>query len=442
MKSISEQAAWYQSVFDAFEKSLNGEAQSGFHALRKKALNRFKEMGFPTTRHEEWKFTNIAPVAATPFTPVPAGMVARIAPSAVKRHLIPQGHSLVFVDGHFAPELSSIGKLRDGVIVCSLAEASRRHAALLERELARHAPGDENSFVALNTAFSLDGAFVYVPDGIRLAEPVHMLFLSTGKPQALIPPRNLFLVGAEGQVSLVETYAALNDGDYFTNVVSELLAGEGAIVEHDKLQNESRSAYHISWTHIVQQAGSTVTSNLVAVGGSIARSNITTVFDGEKSICTLNGLTLAAGTQLIDNHTAIDHAKPNCESHELYKAVLDGKAHGVFNGKIFVRKDAQKTDAKQTNQTLLLSDDAIIDTKPQLEIFADDVKCTHGATVGQLDPDQIFYLRSRGLNLLQAKDMLTFAFAADVVNRVHVESLRERLESLIHDKLHEGRISS
>ncbi|MBI4418568.1 MAG: Fe-S cluster assembly protein SufD [Ignavibacteriales bacterium] len=439
MKSMAE---WYQSAFETLEKSLNGEAQSELHAIRKKALTRFTELGFPTTRHEEWRFTNVAPVSGTPFNPVPAGRISVISMSEMRKHLLPDAHNLVFIDGHFVPSLSNIDRLPEGVIVCSLAEASRQYSALLQDQFARYAPGDENPFVALNTAFALDGAFVHVPDGIRIMNPVHVLFAASGEHHALIPPRNLFLVGRNAQVSLVESYVAVHDGVYFTNVVTELVAGKGSAIEHDKLQDESRSAYHIAWTHIVQQEQSTVTSNLIAVGGSIARSNVTVVLDAEGSVCTLNGLSLATGTQLIDNHTTIDHAKPHCESHELYKAILDGKSHGVFNGKIFVRKDAQKTDAKQTNQTLLLSDEAVMDTKPQLEIFADDVKCTHGATVGQLDADQIFYLRSRGLDLLQARDMLTFAFAADVVQRVHVSRLREQLESLIHARLHAGRITT
>jgi len=237
----------------------------------------------------------------------------------------------------------------------------------------------------------------------------------------------------------VESYVTLNDSAYFVNAVSEVSLDEEATVEHDKLQNDGAQAFHISATNVHQKSRSNFVSNTLAMGGAIVRNNLTAVLDGEHSECTLNGLTLGTGTQLIDNHTAIDHAKPNCVSHELYKAILDGKSHGVFNGKIFVRPDAQKTDAKQTNKTLLLSDDAVIDTKPQLEIFADDVKCTHGATVGQLDEDQVFYLRSRGIDRTSARDILTFAFAGDVVNRVHNESLRSQMDALVHRKLDEGR---
>jgi Fe-S cluster assembly protein SufD len=217
--------------------------------------------------------------------------------------------------------------------------------------------------------------------------------------------------------------------------------GEGGAVEHDKLQMESLNSYHVGTTRISLGGAGTFTSNAINLGGSLVRNNVNALFAGERAECTLNGLSVATGTQLVDNHTVIDHATPRCESHELYKAVLDGSARGVFNGKIFVRQDAQKTDAKQTNKTLLLSDEATIDTKPQLEIFADDVKCTHGATVGQLDEEQVFYLRARGIGLAEARDLLTFAFATDVINRVHVSSLREKLDALLHTRLRQGRVS-
>jgi Fe-S cluster assembly protein SufD len=315
----------------------------------------------------------------------------------------------------------------------------KRHPDLVHKHLGRHAPLADQPFVALNTAFARDGAFVWVPEGKGNEEPISIHFVATGIDHDLISPRNVFVVGNNGRLSIIEHYYALRNGAYLTNAVTELVAGEGAVVEHDKLQDESLDGYHVSWTHALQHTRSTITSNLVALGGSIARSNVHSVFDGEGGECTLNGLSLGTRSQLIDNHTTIDHATPRCASHELYKAVLAGKSRGVFNGKIFVRKDAQKTDAKQTNKTLLLSDDAVMDTKPQLEIFADDVKCTHGATIGQLDAEQIFYLRTRGMDLTSAQDMLTFAFAADVVNRIHAKGLAERLETMVHQKLHEGR---
>jgi Fe-S cluster assembly protein SufD len=252
-------------------------------------------------------------------------------------------------------------------------------------------------------------------------------------------PRNLIVAGKNSQVSIIESYVSLTSVPYLTNTATEMVVGEGAVIEHDKFQDESLNAFHIGTTHVHQAARSNVVSNSISIGGSIVRNNVTAVLAAEGIECTLNGLSLATGQQLVDNHTAIDHASANCLSHELYKSILDGKSRGVFNGKIFVRKDAQKTDAKQTNKTLLLSDEATMDTKPQLEIFADDVKCTHGATVGQLDEEQVFYLRSRGVMLDAARDILTFAFASDVVHRIHIEPLREQLDGILHNRLRKGR---
>jgi Fe-S cluster assembly protein SufD len=285
-----------------------------------------------------------------------------------------------------------------------------------------------------------DGAFIYLPDGTQLEEAIHLLFLASGGEQ-LQNPRNVIVTGRDCRLSIVETYHTTGTPLYWTNVVSEVVVGEKTVLEHDKLQAESVHAYHVGTTTIAQAAGSRVTSNSIAFGGAIVRNNVNVRLGGEQSECTLNGLSVATGAQLIDNHTAIDHAMPNCASHELYKAIHDGKSRGVFNGKIFVRQDAQKTDAKQTNKTLLLSDDATIDTKPQLEIFADDVKCTHGATVGQLDEDQVFYLRSRGIAEEDARDILTFAFASDVAGRVHVDPLRDQLDAMLHARLRQGRVS-
>jgi Fe-S cluster assembly protein SufD len=252
-------------------------------------------------------------------------------------------------------------------------------------------------------------------------------------------PRNLIVL-EEGASATILEYFVHEAGDvYLTNSVTEILLGPQSRLEHDKVQLESLRSFHVASSVVHQQRGSTYVSNNIALGASIARTDITAILDDEGCECTLNGLSLGNGRQLIDNHTTIDHASPNCNSWEMYKAILDGHARGVFNGKIFVRKDAQKTDAKQTNQTLLLSDDAMIDTKPQLEIFADDVKCTHGATVGQLDDQQIFYLRSRGISEADAKDVLTFAFASEIVQQVHFDSVREKLESIIHRRLGEGR---
>jgi Fe-S cluster assembly protein SufD len=349
---------------------------------------------------------------------------------------------MVFLNGHYSESLSSVHALPNGVKITSLASALKSDYDLVNRYLTRYAKFDDNAFTALNTAFIEDGAFIFVPDNIVVEEPVHLLFVSAISDSSFVAhPRNVIVAGKNSQISVVETYGALHNSVYFTNVVTEMFAGEHSVIEHDKLQTENLHAYHIGSMHVYMNAKSNMTSNSISLGGALTRNNVTAVLDAEGIECTLNGLSLATGKQHVDNHTTIDHAKPHCNSHELYKSILDGNSRGVFNGKIFVRKDAQKTDAKQTNKTLLLSDDATIDTKPQLEIFADDVKCTHGATVGQLDEEQIFYLRSRGLGLDAARDILTFAFASDVINRIHVEPLRHQLDNMIQSRLRQGRLA-
>lgn len=439
MSALEKPTEWYRSRFDAFERSLNGDSRTPLHQLRREAIGRFEDAGFPTNRNEEWKFTNVSSIAKIGFEPALRCAGESVTQDEIGPLLLPTVHRLVFVNGHFSRTLSSTGSLPKGVFCGSLAAAVRDLHEVVGSYLGKLVKVDETPFVSLNTAFLLDGAFLYVPDNVVLEEPVHFLFLATGDTPALISPRNLVVIGRESQATIVESFGAVQGRQYLTNVVTEMFLGDGAIVEHDKLQQESPESYHIAMMHANLSAHSTLTSNSIALGGSLVRNNITAILGGEGIECTLNGLSLGTGSQLIDNHTTIDHAKPHCASHELYKAILDGKSRGVFNGKIFVRPDAQKTDAKQTNKTLLLSDDATMDTKPQLEIFADDVKCTHGATIGQLDAEQIFYLRSRGIEELKARDILTFAFASDVVSRVHHDALRERLENLVHERLSGGR---
>jgi Fe-S cluster assembly protein SufD len=439
MKSTNPIVSLYQSHFEAFERTLNGESKTSLHQLRREAMGKFSDSGFPTTRHEEWKFTNITPITKIDFRPVLQYDGHGITQDQLKQFSLATQHQLVFVDGHFSPTLSTSGALPKGVYCGSLAAAVKESTVAVQEHLGTQVKIDETPFVSLNTAFLRDGALIFIPDGVILEESVHLLFVASGRGETLIAPRNLIVLGKRSQASVVESYVSLKDAQYFTNAVTEVVVGDDAILEHDKLQNESINAFHIAMIHARLGAKTTFTSNSIAIGGSIVRNNVTAILDAEGSECTLNGLSLGTSTQLIDNHTTIDHAKPNCASHELYKSILDGKSRGVFNGKIFVRFQAQKTDAKQTNKTLLLSDEATVDAKPQLEIFADDVKCTHGATVGQLDAEQVFYLRSRGIDETTARDILTFAFASDVVNRVHVGPLKAQLEALVHDRLDQGR---
>ncbi len=436
IKAVEQKTDWYQAEFREFEKNLNGESASSIHAIRKEALSRFVELGFPTTQNEEWKYTNIAPIARINFSAI--HQADNITNKQIEAFSLGKlkCNRLVFVNGRYAAKLSTVVGLPKSAKIGSLAAALKADDAMLNEHLTRYASFTGDAFTALNTAFLQDGAFVSIPDNVIVNEPIHLLFISTRKDTAFVShPRNLILVGKSSRASIIESYVHTGSGSYFTNAVTEIVAGENSVVEHDRLQNEGDESFHVSAVHVHQNAHSNYTSNSISLGGLLIRNNITVLLDAEGIECTLNGLSLATAQQHIDNHTTIDHAKPHCNSHELYKCILDGKSRGVFNGKIFVRKDAQKTDAKQTNKTLLLSDDATIDTKPQLEIFADDVKCTHGATVGQLDDEQVFYLRSRGMGLELARNILTSAFAGDVLNRIHVEPFREQLENLIQARL-------
>lgn len=433
MIDVKEERNTFVANFGRFEKESAPSDPAWLRRLRKSAMKRFTELGFPTTRNEDWKFTNVAPIAKFPFAVKLAASSEKdgltVATLERAAYTIGDATQLVFVNGSYAPELSSLRSLPDGVRVTSLAAALHAHGDLLERHLARYAAFQDYAFTALNTAFLGDGAFIHLPRGTTVEAPIHLLFVTTAAAEGTVShPRNLILAEAESQVTLVESYVGLEEEVYFSNAVTEIVASKGSVLDHYKVQRESREAFHVATLKVHQQYGSSFSSHYLGFGGALVRNEVRAALDDEGCECTLNGLYLGADQQHLDNHTVIDHAKPRCASHELYKGILDGKAHGVFNGKIFVHQDAQKTDAKQTNKTLLLSDDAVINTKPQLEIYADDVKCTHGATVGQLDADAIFYLRSRGVGHQEARSLLTFAFANDIISRVKVEAIRTRLE--------------
>ncbi len=432
----------YLADFSDLEKNLNGEASSSLHKIRKDALSRFADLGFPTTKHEEWKYTDVKPLTQRHFNPVRSGSAVGLKTSDIKRFNlnIPKAHILVCVNGHYSKELSSVGKLPGGVKMGSIADAVKHDAGLVERHLALYAKYGDDAFTALSTAFLVDGLFVHIPDGVVLDTPIHLMFVSTGETEFVSYPRALIVAGKSSQAALVESHVHLSAKTYFTNVVVEAALGENAVVELDKVQQDSLEAFHVSSMHVHQQRNSNFISNAITFGGGFVRNNIMAVLDGEGAEATINGLYLGTGSQHIDNHTTIDHAKPHCPSHELYKGILAGKSKGVFNGKILVRKDAQKTDAKQTNKNLVLSDEASIDTKPQLEIFANDVKCTHGATIGQLDEEALFYLRSRGIGVDKARDILIYAFASDVVNKIKIQEMREELQKILHDRLEQSRV--
>ena len=403
--------------------------------LRDHAASRFVELGFPTVRDEEWRFTNVAPIATSEFKLAPQARLDGEALNALIYAAAP--FRAVVINGRFSPELSKVANLPKGVHFGSLATAFSEHADVVGRYLGQLADPNERSFTALNTAFAQDGTFLSVPDGAIVEQPFQILYISTSESSVatMTHPRSLLVIGDRAQVQIVETYASASAHKHFTNAITELVAGEGSIVDHYKIEEESIDAYHIASMHIHSTRSSTVSTQAFTLGGKFVRNDINAVLDGEGAECTLNGLYLADGDRLVDTHTTIDHAKPHCPSHEIYKGILGGKARAIFNGKIIVRQDAQKTDAKQTNRALLLSDAATINTKPQLEIFADDVKCTHGAAIGQLDEDALFYLRARGLTFLEARDMLIHAFAGEVIERVRLEPLRHALEKELYAQL-------
>jgi Fe-S cluster assembly protein SufD len=424
---------FYLTNFAQFERDIAQNGQAWTQPLRNAAIARFAELGFPTTRLEEWKYTNVAPITRIPFQPAgrpaPEGIADALAAATIPGL---ESAQLVYVNGHFVPELSALPAWPTGVVVGSLAQALSIRPAELEMHLARYAGFEEQAFVALNTAFMQDGAYVYVPRGRVVDVPIHLVFLSLPQGHAMVShPRNLLIFEESTQATVIESYIGLGQEVYFTNAVTECVVGQNATAEHCRLEWESTSAFHIGTLQVQQARSSNFVSHAIASGGALTRHDINVVLDGEGGENTLNGLFLATAQQHIDNHTRIDHIRPHCTSRELYKGILDGKSRGVFNGKIVVHKDAQQTDAVQTNKNLLLSQDASIDTKPQLEIFNNDVKCSHGSTIGRLDENSLFYLRTRGLEEADARRLLTYAFASELVNRIAVGALRTMLNDRV-----------
>jgi Fe-S cluster assembly protein SufD len=394
--------------------------------LRADAVDRVSALTVPTTRDEEWRFTDISPLTKIPFQP------ARSAPplelTDIERFVLPEAAArLVFVDGVHAPQLSFN---KAGVVVENLAPGVTRHGATLEPHLGRYAEFQHNAFAALNTAFLHDGALIVVPRNAAVAAPIHLLFVATRQDVAAYP-RCLVVADAGSEVTVVEDFVALQDEAYFNNAVTEIAVGAGARVRHIRVQRDSGKAFHIANCAVTLAHASRYQSVSVALGARISRYNLNVLQAAEGVECAIDGLALITDRQLADTHTSIDHAKPHGTSRQLHKCIVGGAAHAVFNGKIMVRPGAQLTDSSQSSRNLLLTGKAHVDTKPQLEIFADDVKCAHGATVGQLDAEEVFYLKSRGLSDAAARNLLTYAFGAEIIDRIPVASLRHRLEQTV-----------
>jgi Fe-S cluster assembly protein SufD len=431
----------YLEEFERFERRDATRTPAWLAELRRSAMTRFVERGFPTTRDEDWRYTNLSSLTATAFQTassqlahaVPAARVdrLRIGPDAWPR--------MVFVDGRFAPEHSSVEQLARGVRLSSLADAlgddeTLVEQELVERHLARYVRPDADVFAALNTAFVQDGAVLYVPAETTIATPVEVVFLTT-EPGALSQPRILVVAGPNARATVVERYVGFTDQACFVNAVSEMAAGPGASLEHYVLQEQGASTFHFSTLHAALERDSAFSTCEATFGARLARTTLTMRFDGEGGRGSLAGLYLTNDHQHVDHHVTVDHAVPRCSSRQLYKGVLAGASRAVFDGRVVVRRDAQKTDAAQTNKHLLLSDGVEVDSKPRLEIFADDVKCTHGAAEGQLAPEAIFYLRSRGLDESAARRLLTLGFVREVIDRIGVESIRSYLDRSIELRL-------
>ncbi|HXE32074.1 MAG TPA: Fe-S cluster assembly protein SufD [Terriglobales bacterium] len=415
------------------------------HERRQRAFARFSQLGFPHHKHEGWRQTNVAPIAGTVFDPVPVPAPAVLVPRLRELELpgvewSAEAARLVFLNGAYAPGLSSLAGLPAGCRIGSLAERFGADGESLLPHL-DHADEDDQAFVQLNAAFLNDGAVIEIAPGTVLERPIIILHVSTGTidprgaGKGMSHPHTLVLAGRESQAAVIETTAGFEGEIYFTNSVTTIEVGENAAVEYLRLQQDSRAAFHVSKLRTRQQRDSRLVCHNIALGGSLVRNNVHAILDGEGAECTLNGLYALDGGQHVDNSTVLDHAQPLCTSREYYKGVLDGRAEGVFNGRIIVRPDAQHTDAIQSNKNLLLSDAAAtLSSQPQLEIYADDVRCTHGATVGQLDAQALFYLRSRGLGLEESRKLLIYAFAADVLGRVKIAGMREKLEAVLWER--------
>lgn len=426
----------YVAAFQRWERELSRQPGAFLTPLRLAAFSRFTELGFPAVDDEEWRYTNVAAIRRRTFdaiAPSSAGLSrAALSPFVASDDEI----RLVLVNGRFSRDLSVLNDLPKGVTVASLSEALTDSATLVEPHLARYVEFDQRPFAALNTAFFHDGAFVHISRGVRLEKPIHVLHVTTPAADgAMLSPRVLIVAEENSEACVIESYAGAGESVHLTNAVTELIAGDNAVLAHHKVQREPLGAYHVGLLRLQTGRDTNLTSHSIAFGGAIARNDIHAVMNGSGGDCHMNGLFVGAGSQHIDHHLRVEHAKPHCDSREYFKGILDGQAHGVFTGRIVVHKDAQKTDAKQTNMNLLLSEEAQIDTKPQLEIFADDVKCTHGATIGQIDSDAMFYLRSRGVPESRARSLMVFAFASESLAEIKNEPLRAQLRRLLLERL-------
>ena len=434
MTQLMEEKNVHLSNFRRFEKEANGDGASmpWLDELRRAGMARFDLVGFPSPKDENWRHTQLAPIVKTKFELAGSVVDDRVLEAAKDFAFGREAVSeLVFVNGHYNAQLSKLGKLPRGVVVKSLAAALESEAERLQPHLGRSADIEANPVVALNTGFIRDGAYLFFPRGAAVEQPIHLLFINTGSDKPVVShPRILIVAEDNSGFALMNSFIGAG-GQHFSNVVTEVVAGDDCRIDCTTYQHESPESFHVSTLQVLLGRNANFVSQAATLGGRVTRNDLNCVLAGEGAEATLNGLVIIGGEQHCDNHTLLDHAAPNCPSHELYKHVLSDKASGVFRGKILVRQIAQKTNSKQTSKSLLLSDDAYMNSQPALEIYADDVKCTHGSTVGPVDEDMMFYFRTRGVGKQQARDLLTYAFAADITRRIKIEPVRRRLEDFM-----------
>jgi Fe-S cluster assembly protein SufD len=431
----------YAESFSGLEKNAASRELPWLRKIRQDGFGRFGETGFPTLRDEDWRFTNLSAIAQTPFRLVHNGHRLPSQSDIEPYRVAGAACELVFVDGRFAPEISYLGELPARVKVANLAEELARDPGAVEAHLGRYLDIRRDPFSALNTAFIEDGAYIHIGKGIVLEAPIHLLFISAAHGAPTVNhPRNLIVAEENSQATFIEDYISLGRREKaLCNTATELIAGDHSVISHYMIEREHEQAFNVSTLRIQQGRSADVASHSVLVGGAVVRNNVHPVLAGEGGECLINGLFVGSGRQHLDNYMLVEHASPHCGSRQFYNGILDGHAHGVFHGRIIVHKDAQKTDAKQTNRNLLLSDTAQIDTKPQLEIYADDVRCTHGATIGQIEENSLFYLRSRGIDEASARRLLLMAFASECLDRMKEGPARAHVESLIHRDM--GRVA-
>lgn len=433
----------YGGAFRAHQDRLHTTSAPWVERLRDGAFDRFDQLGFPTTHEEEWKYTNAVPLTRMNFEPMPDGSSGSDGTDSnqLKQFVYEESckSQLVFINGSFRPDLSELSALPEGVVALDLADAIRddRYSSIVSEHLARGADYDNDAFTALNTAFLSGGACLIIPKGVVVEPPVHLLFFSSPEAShSLYFPRVLIVAQQDSISTVIESYSSQSSTVYWTNAVVEIVLEEGAKLKHYKLQHESVDAFHIAKTAVGLGRNSYFDTTTITLGAKLSRHDIRIRLDHEGAECHVDGLYIVSDGQHTDTHSLIDHLKPHCTSRQLYKGILDGKSRAVFNGKVFVHPGAQQTDAQQTNRNLLLSNDARVDTKPQLEIFADDVKCAHGATVGQLEEEELFYLISRGLHPELAQNLLTFGFAEEVIDKIKIESIKSQLGEVVLNRLH------